>query len=79
MRVLPTLQKQRHPLASGPAQRRRLAQVPVARSFEAALDDAGLHPLAATGLEVLQVNVGTQVQPDLPPLPRGRRARSHRR
>ena len=58
MRVLPTLQKQRHPLASGPAQRRRLAQVPVARSFEAALDDAGLHPLAATGLEVLQVNMG---------------------
>ena len=58
MRVLPTLQKQRHPLASGAAQRRRLAELPMARSFEAALDDAGLHPLAAVGIEVLQVNVG---------------------
>ena len=58
MRVLPTLQKQRHPLASGAAQRRRLAAVPLARSFEAALDGAGLFPLAATGIEVLQINVG---------------------
>jgi radical SAM/Cys-rich protein len=58
MRVLPTLQKQRHPLASGRAQRRRLAELPIARSFEAALAGAGLAPLAATGLEVLQVNVG---------------------
>jgi radical SAM/Cys-rich protein len=58
MRVLPTLQKQRHPLASGAAQRRRLAELPIARSFEAALAGAGLAPLAATGLEVLQVNVG---------------------
>jgi radical SAM/Cys-rich protein len=58
MRVLPTLQKQRHPLASGTAQRRRLASVPLPRSFEAALDGAGLFPLAATGIEVLQINVG---------------------
>jgi radical SAM/Cys-rich protein len=58
MRVLPTLQKQRHPLASGTAQRRRLAGVPLARSFEAALDGAGLFPLVATGIEVLQINVG---------------------
>jgi radical SAM/Cys-rich protein len=58
MRVLPTLQKQRHPLASGAAQRRRLAELPLARSFEAALDAAGLFPLAATGIDVLQVNVG---------------------
>jgi len=58
MGVLPTLQKQHHPLASGEAQRRRLAELPLARSFEAALDGAGLLPLAATGIEVLQVNVG---------------------
>jgi radical SAM/Cys-rich protein len=58
MRVLPTLQKQRHPLATGAAQRRRLAAVPLARSFEAALDGAGLWPLMATGIDVLQVNVG---------------------
>jgi radical SAM/Cys-rich protein len=58
MRVLPTLQKQRHPLASGASQRRRLAELPLARSFEASLDAAGLFPLTATGIEVLQVNVG---------------------
>ncbi|HUF35500.1 MAG TPA: arsenosugar biosynthesis radical SAM (seleno)protein ArsS [Gemmatimonadales bacterium] len=58
MPVLPTLQKQRHPLAGGAAQRRRLAEVPLARSFEAALEGAGLHPLRAAGLEVLQINVG---------------------
>jgi radical SAM/Cys-rich protein len=58
MRILPTLQKQGHPLAAGAEQRRRLAELPIARSFVAALADAGLHPLAATGIEVLQVNVG---------------------
>jgi len=58
MRVLPTLQKQHHPLASGAAQRRRLAELPLARTFESALDGAGLLPLVATGIEVLQVNVG---------------------
>jgi radical SAM/Cys-rich protein len=58
MGVLPTLQKQRHPLASGEAQRRRLAALPLARSFESALDGVGLLPLAATGIEILQVNVG---------------------
>ncbi len=58
MRVLPTLQKQHHPLASGAAQRRRLAELPLARTFEAALDEAGLLPLVATGIEVLQINIG---------------------
>jgi len=58
MRILPTLQKQRHPLAGGAAQQRRLAQVPIARSFQSALEGAGLAPLAAVGIEVLQVNVG---------------------
>ena len=58
MRVLPTLQKQHHPLATGEAQRRRLAALPLARTFEAALAEAGLRPLAATGIEILQINVG---------------------
>jgi len=56
--VLPTLHKQRHPLASGAAQRRRLAEVPLARGFEQAIAAAGLAPLRATGIEVLQVNLG---------------------
>ena len=58
MAVLPTLQKQRHPLASGAAQRQRLAGISLPRSFEAALEAAGLYPLGATGIEVLQLNVG---------------------
>jgi len=32
--------------------------VPLERSFRAALGSAGLHPLRATGIEVLQINVG---------------------
>jgi len=56
--VLPTLSKQNHPLARGEAQRERLAQVRLARSFEDALASAGLFPLHATGIEVLQINVG---------------------
>jgi radical SAM/Cys-rich protein len=56
--VLPTLQKQRHPLAAGEVQRRRLAAVPLARSFDAALAAAGLFPLHPTRIEVLQINVG---------------------
>jgi radical SAM/Cys-rich protein len=58
MRVLPTLQKQHHPLATGAAQRRRLAELPLARTFESALDGTGLLPLVATGIDVLQINVG---------------------
>jgi radical SAM/Cys-rich protein len=58
MRILPTLQKQHHPLASGAAQRRRLAELPLARSFEAALEGAGLVPLESDGVEILQINVG---------------------
>jgi radical SAM/Cys-rich protein len=56
--VLPTLSKQQHPLARGAAQRERLAQIPLTRSFEDALGSAGLHPLRATGIDVLQINVG---------------------
>jgi radical SAM/Cys-rich protein len=57
-RVLPTLQKRGAALASAASQRAVLGAVPVARSFETALGSAGLLPLRATGIEVLQVNVG---------------------
>ena len=58
MAVLPTLQKQRHPLASGVAQRRRLSQIAMARTFEQALAGASLWPLRPARFEVLQINVG---------------------
>src|SRR5712691_3233376 len=58
MAVLPTLQRQRHPLAAGAAQRRVLAALPLSRSFEAALSESGLHPLHPAGTEILQMNVG---------------------
>src|SRR5438093_4729008 len=57
-RVLPTLHKQGAPLASGAAQRARLAHLPLPRSFAAALATTGLYPLRATGIEILQMNVG---------------------
>jgi radical SAM/Cys-rich protein len=56
--VLPTLQKQRHPLASGAAQRRRLAELPLPRSFESAMETAGLYPLRPSGIDILQINIG---------------------
>jgi radical SAM/Cys-rich protein len=52
------LHKQGAPLAAGPAQRARLAEVAGARAFDAALAGAGLLPLRPTRLEVLQVNLG---------------------
>jgi radical SAM/Cys-rich protein len=57
-RVLPTLHRQGNALASGKAQQRVLEGVPLATPFENALADAGLPPLRATGVEILQVNVG---------------------
>jgi len=57
-RVLPTLQKRQDELASARAQRIALARVPTTRSFEEALASADLLPLRATGIEILQVNVG---------------------
>ena len=57
-RVLPTLQKRDAPLASAARQRALLAQVPVTRSFPYALASADLLPLRATGVEILQINVG---------------------
>ena len=57
-RVLPTLQKRHAPLASAASQRAALAGVRTARTFEEALEGAGLLPLRATGVEIFQVNVG---------------------
>jgi radical SAM/Cys-rich protein len=57
-RTLPTLHKRRRPLASGRAQREVLARVPLRLGFEEAIGRAGLAPLRAKGIEVLQVNVG---------------------
>jgi radical SAM/Cys-rich protein len=51
-RVLPTLQRRAHPLASPERQRELLARLP--QSFERALAE----PLRPTNVEVLQVNVG---------------------
>ena len=57
-RVLPTLQKQHAPLASSAEQRATLATVPLARSFKEALAQSSLYPLRATGVDILQINVG---------------------
>jgi MoaA/NifB/PqqE/SkfB family radical SAM enzyme len=48
-RVLPTLHKLGAPLAHGEAQRARLAEIPLPRSFG---------PLRSTALDTLQINVG---------------------
>ena len=50
-KVLPTLQKRRAPLAASRAQRTALAQVPLERSFEEALESAGAPPGGAPGGE----------------------------
>lgn len=57
-RLLPTLSRQDSRLASPARQLALLASVPAARSFPAALAAAGLPPLDATGVDVLQVNLG---------------------
>ncbi len=57
-RVLPTLKQQGAALASGAAQRVRLAEIPLPRSFEDALRASGLQPLRPTTIEILQINVG---------------------
>ena len=53
-----TLVSRHAPLAAPAAQRALLDAVPIARSFDDALAAAGLAPLTATGIAVLQVNVG---------------------
>jgi len=57
-RVLPTLAKQDTPLAGAAEQRATLATVPLARTFEASLAQSSLYPLRATGIDILQINVG---------------------
>ncbi|HEU4403839.1 MAG TPA: arsenosugar biosynthesis radical SAM (seleno)protein ArsS [Polyangiaceae bacterium] len=57
-RVLPTLARRDHPLASPRRQRELLAAVPSARAFDEAAAGAGHAPLAARGVEVLQMNLG---------------------
>ncbi len=57
-RVLPTLAKQNTPLALAVEQRATLATVPLARSFETSLAQSSLYPLRATGVDILQINVG---------------------
>lgn len=57
-RILPTLQKAGAPLSSPEAQRALLGTHAPTTSFEEALAGSDLHPLTATGIDVLQVNVG---------------------
>ncbi|MEJ7813272.1 MAG: arsenosugar biosynthesis radical SAM (seleno)protein ArsS [Gemmatimonadaceae bacterium] len=57
-RILATLEKRHSPLSGGAAQRERLARLPLGRSFGDALASSGLYPLRATGVEILQINVG---------------------
>lgn len=56
--VLPTLHKRHAPLSSAATQRAHLYGVPTARTFEDALEGAGLYPLRPTGIDIFQVNVG---------------------
>ena len=66
MTVLPTLQKQRHPLSSTSAQRRRLDAIPLAQSFEEMLGACDNFPLRPTHLRVLQINVGRKCNQTCP-------------
>ena len=59
--VLPTLRSRQHPLSSSSEQLRVLQPESIAQAatpFEQALDRAGLGPLRACGIEVVQINVG---------------------
>ncbi len=55
---LPSLQARRLPLALPQVQRAALRALDMAQEFDAALASHGLHPLSATGIDVLQVNLG---------------------
>ena len=57
-RILATLEKRLAPLSAADAQLDRLQQVALPISFEGSLATAGLFPLRATGVEILQINVG---------------------
>ncbi len=62
LKILPTLARRRVPLADTGVQRATLAAVPVRDAlggdFDRHLEQAGLHPLRATGIEVFQLNLG---------------------
>jgi radical SAM/Cys-rich protein len=53
-----TLLGQEHDLASPAAQRRRLAQLPLARSFDEAMSSTPLEVLRSRKVEIFQINVG---------------------
>lgn len=55
---MPSLQQRAHPLAPAEAQRRRLDAIQLPERFESALARSGLDPLHATGIEILQMNLG---------------------
>ena len=55
---LPTLLNTRSPLAAAETQRATVEGVQVARTFADAVASAGHHPLRASGVSVLQLNVG---------------------
>src|SRR5262249_46339271 len=56
--ALITLLNSRNPLADAGTQRTILASMPVTRTFEAAVASAGHATLQASGIAVLQINVG---------------------
>jgi radical SAM/Cys-rich protein len=56
-KLIPTLQKRAHSLASPGQQRHILAGLPIHR-FEEAVSRAGDGPIRARGIDVLQINVG---------------------
>jgi radical SAM/Cys-rich protein len=56
-KIIPTLRKQNHPLSSPVRQRQFLEALPL-RSFADATRSAEHQPLRASGIDVLQINVG---------------------
>jgi radical SAM/Cys-rich protein len=54
----PSLLSRRAPLASTSAQLEALHRVKLPREFDAALEQAGLHPLRPTRLDIFQMNLG---------------------
>jgi radical SAM/Cys-rich protein len=58
MSVNPTLAKRRIPLASPEVQMEHLYSVKTPKKFEGYLNESGLFPLKATGIEIFQINLG---------------------
>ena len=56
--ALKTLRARHLPLADSSQQLRTLRELPSAREFDEALDEAGLWPLRSSGIEIFQINVG---------------------